>query len=205
MKNILFSNEQIKKIYEVSYTISESRGKNRQNIINDVVIESLKSDPTYNGCEFKTEVRIPESKILWGKYFPVDICVYKDGNLVEIILNKAPSSNIIQNKVNSLKSINSDIIRLSKFENIKISLINFLPNKSPYFNIDESIKNFEKNKPFFLSSSGVVYKFDIDEIYITFEIDDLDKCSSKMDVKSLFSINPIKNVNLIQKNYKSLT
>lgn len=44
MKNITFTDDQIKKIYEVSYTISESIGKNRQNIINDVVIESLKSD-----------------------------------------------------------------------------------------------------------------------------------------------------------------
>lgn len=205
MKNISFTNDQIKKIYEVSYTISESRGKNRQNIINDVVIESLKSDPIYNGCEFKTEVRIPGTKLLWGKYFPVDICVYKNDVLIEIILNKAPSSNIKQNRINSLNSINSDITRLSKLENIKVSLINFLPKKSPFFKRDESIKNFENNTPFFLSTCGAVYKFDIDEVYITFEIDNLDKCNSKVDVKNLFSINPIKNIKIEQSNYKRLS
>jgi hypothetical protein len=35
MKNISFTEDQIKQIYEVSYTISESRGKARQNIINE--------------------------------------------------------------------------------------------------------------------------------------------------------------------------
>jgi hypothetical protein len=205
MKNILFLDEQIKRIYEVSYTISESRGKNRQNIINDVVIESLKSDIYYNDCVFKKEVIIPGTKLLWGKYFPVDICVYKDNTLIEIILNKAPSSNIKQNRINSLNGINSDITRLSKLENIKISLINFLPKISPFFKRDESIKSFEKNEPFFLSTSGAFYKFDVDEIYVTFEINNLYKCNSKVDVRNLFLVNPIKNVNLIQKNYKSLT
>lgn len=204
MKNISFSDEQIKKIYEVSYSISESRGKNRQNIINDVVIESLKNDPSYIGCVFKPEVRIPGSKLLWGKYFPVDICVYKDDILIEIILNKAPSSNIKQNRINSLNSINSDITRLSKMDNIKVSLINFLPKKSPFFKRDETIKNFENNTPFFLSTCGAVYKFDIDEVYITFELDNLDTCKNKADVKNLFTSNPIKNIKIMQGNYKGL-
>lgn len=202
--NIL--NEQIKKIYEVSYTISESRGKKRQNIINDVVIEYLKQDKTYDGCKFKTEVRIDKSKITWGEYFTVDICVYKDDILIEIILNKAPASNIIQNKVNSIDKINSEITRLSKIENIKITFINFLPKISPFFTRDESIKKFENNKPFFLSKVGIQYKLDFDEIYITFEIDNLDKCVSKVDVKNLFYMNnPIKNVKVEKSSYKRLS
>ena len=140
-----------------------------------------------------------------GKYFPVDICVYKNDVLIEIILNKAPSSNIKQYRINSLNSINSDITRLSKLENIKVSLINFLPKKSPFFKRDESIKNFENNTPFFLSTSGAVYKFDIDEVYITFEIDNLHKCFSKVDVKNLFSINAITNIKIEQSNYKGLS
>jgi len=204
MKNISFTEDQIKQIYEVSYTISESRGKARQNIINEVIIESLKNDQGYVGCTFKTEVRIPESKLLWGNYFPVDICVYKDGELIEIILNKAPTSNIKQNRINSLNSINSDITRLSKFDNIKISLINFLPKKSPFFKRDETIKNFENNKPFFLSTCGATYKFDIDEVYIVFEIDNLEDCKTKVDVKNLFIGNPIKNITIEQGNYKGL-
>ena len=204
MKNITFTSEQIKRIYELSYNISESRGKNRQNVINDVVIESLKMDSTYDGCEFKSEVRIPGTKLLWGKYFPVDVCVYKDGELIEIILNKAPSSNILQNKINTLNSINSDIVRLSKLDNIRITLFNFLPKKTPFFKRDETIKNFENNTPFFLSTCGAVYKFDIDEIYILFEIDKLEECLTKIDVRGLFQENPIKNIVIEQSNYKGL-
>lgn len=204
MKKISFSEEQIKKIYEISYSIQESRGKNRQDVINGVVIESLKNDPLYNECFFKTEVRIPEEKLLWGKYFPVDICVYKNDILIEIILNKAPTSNIKQNRINSLNSINSDITRLSKIDNIKVSLINFLPKKSPYFKRDETIKKFENNSPFFLSTCGAVYKFDIDEVYITFELDNLETCKNKIDVKNLFTSNPIKNIKVQQCNYKGL-
>jgi hypothetical protein len=205
MKNIHFTNDQIKKIYEISYSISESRGKKRQNILNEMVIESLRKDSSYDGCIFKTEVRIPGSMLIWGAYFPVDICVYKDGKLIEIILIKAPSSNIKQNKINSLNSINSDVTRLSKFKDIKILLVNFLLKKSPFFKRDESIKKIENNTPFFLTTSGMVYKFDIDEIYVTFEIDGLEKCSSKEDVKSLFLFNPIKNITIEQSNYKGLT
>ena len=102
MKNITFTNEQIKKIYELSYSISESRGKNRQNTINSVVIESLKSDPYYGGCEFKTEVRIPGEDLLWGTFFPVDVCIYKDGELIEIVLIKAPASSVQKNKTNTI-------------------------------------------------------------------------------------------------------
>jgi hypothetical protein len=205
MKEINFTAEQIKKIYEISFSISESRSKKRQNIINEVVKESLKLDSNYVGCEFKTEVRIPKEKITWGEFFPVDICVYKDGNLIEIILNKAPASNIKQNRINSLNGINSEIIRLSKLENIKITLINFLPKKTPFFKIDETIKNFETNTPFFLTTSGVVYKFDIDEIYILFEINNLEQCESKTEVKQLFIENPVKNINILQQNYKGLS
>lgn len=204
MKQITFSAEQIKRIYEVSYSISESRGKNRQNIINEIVIESLKSDPSYISCEFRTEERIPGSKLLWGNYFPVDISVYKDGKLIEIILNKAPSSNIKQNRINSLNSINSDITRLSKLDDIKISLVNFLPKRSPFFKRNESIKNIEKNSPFFLSTCGVPYKFDIDEIWVSFEIENLESCSTKSEVKDLFLNNPIKEVKVHQENYKSI-
>ena len=195
-KNITFSNEQISKIYEVSYSISESRGKKRQNIINSVVIESLKRDITYDGCLFKTEVKIPKRKLLWGDSFPVDICVYKDYNLIEIILIKAPASNIKQNRINSLNSINSDITRLSKLDDIKISLVNFLPRITPFFMRNEIIKSFEKNSPFFLSTCGAIYKFEIDELYVTFDISNLNSCKTKLDVKNLFSTNPIKNIKI---------
>lgn len=204
MKNITFTNEQIKKIYELSYSISESRGKNRQNTINSVVIESLKSDPYYGGCEFKTEVRIPGEDLLWGTFFPVDVCIYKDGELIEIVLIKAPASSVQKNKTNTINSVNGDITRLQKLDGIKVSVINFLPKKTPLFKIDETIECFEKNLPFFLSKCGALYKFDIDEIYVLFEIDKLCECLTKKDVKNLFQNNPIKNIVIEQSIYKGL-
>jgi hypothetical protein len=204
MKNITFTNEQIKKIYELSYSVSESRGKNRQNTINSVVIESLKSDPYYSGFEFKSEVRIPGEDLLWGKFFPVDVCIYKDGELIEIVLIKAPASNVQKNKINTLNSINGDITRLQKLDGIKVSIINFLPKETPLFKIDETIECFEKNLPFFLSKCGALYKFDIDEIYVLFQIDKLYECLTKKDVKNLFQKNPIKNIVIEQSIYKGL-
>ena len=185
----------------MSYSISETRGKKRQNIINDTVVESLKQDPFYDGCIFKTEVRIPGKQLFWGKYFPVDICIYRNDIPIEIVLIKAPASNIKQNNTNSKNSIHGDVSRLSKMNGIKISLINFLPKKTPFFKRDETIKNFENNSPFFLSSSGFPYKFDIDEIFILFELDNLEACEKKSDVKNLFNSNPIKNIGMIQENY----
>lgn len=169
-------------------------------------INSIIANPDYDGCVFKPEIRIPGSKLLWGKYFPVDICVYKNNEIVEIILNKAPASNIRQNHVNSIASLNSDIDRLSKsgngLDNIKISLFNFLPKKSPFFKRNETIKNFEKNETFFLMKSGIVKKFCIDQVYIIFEIDGLENCESKLDVENLFSnSNPIKNISIEEFNY----
>ena len=82
--------------------------------------------------------------------------------------------------------------------------INFLPKKTPLFKIDETIECFEKNLPFFLSKCGALYKFDIDEIYVLFEIDKLCECLTKKDVKNLFQNNPIKNIVIEQSIYKGL-
>lgn len=51
MKNLTFSEEEIKQIHELSFSsISDSRGKARQNKINEVVIGALKRNPEYDGC-----------------------------------------------------------------------------------------------------------------------------------------------------------
>jgi hypothetical protein len=197
-----FSKEQIKKIYEVSYSVAESKSKTRQNIINEVVIESLKSDADYSGCEFKKEVRIPESKLLWGKFFPIDVSVYRDNTLIELILIKAASSNISQNKVNYNNNLVGEIMRLSLLENIKLSIINFLPKVTPYFKRDETIQKLENNTSFFITNCGINYKFNISHTYIVFDIDNLITCKTKEDVKNLFITNPVKNIRIETKKYE---
>ena len=201
MKNINLSPDDIYKIYKISYSVAESRGKKKQNIINEVVIDSLKKLDSYKDCVFKEEVRMNP---LWGKYFPVDIAIYRNDVLIEIVLNKAPASNAKQNKVNTMNSINSDIDRLSNYKNIKITLVNFLPNITPFFTRKESIKNFENNKLDFLMNKGVTKKVDIDEIFITFDISNITKCLNKSDIKNLFNNNPISNIKIEELNYKPL-
>jgi hypothetical protein len=205
MKNLTFSEEQIKNIYKISYSLSELRSRKRQDVINNIVIESIISNDNYKNCEFKTEVRISGKDLLWGSYFPVDICVYRNGKLSEIIFNKAPTSNLKQNKVHMLNDINSEIMRLSKLSDIKISLINFYPNITPFFSKHETIRKFETNRPFFISTCGVPYKFDIDEVYVTFDIDKISECTTREDVRVLFEQNPIKNIKIIEENYKLKT
>jgi len=198
IKNIKFSEDQIFSVYKLSYSISESTGKEKKNIINTIIIESLKNTNKYKDCVFKPEVRL---KPLWGKFFPVDVAIYKNDELIEIILAKAPASNIKQNKVNSMNAINSEIDRISHY-NVKISLINFLPNISPYFSRNEDLKKFENNKPDFLMKSGIVKGVNVDEIFITFDVDGITGCKTKKEVKVIFkTYNPIKNIKIEEFNY----
>ena len=53
MKKLQINNEKIKQIYEVSYSVAESKGKKRQNIINEIIIEELKNKQEYMQCTFK--------------------------------------------------------------------------------------------------------------------------------------------------------
>lgn len=50
--------------------------------------------------------------------------------------------------------------------------------------------------------SGIVKKFCIDQIYISFEIDGIENCKNKSDVEGLFiNSNPIKNITIEEFNY----
>lgn len=198
MKNLIFTEDQLRSIYILSYSLAEAKGKKRQQIIDSKIIESLKNSKEYEGCVFKSEYIL---KPLWGKYFAVDVAVFKNDNLIEIILAKAPASNIKQNKINNMNSLSSDIERISKY-NVKVSLINFLPNETPYFTKAEKITKFEKNRPEYLMKTGVKKDVDVDEIFVTFTIDSLFNCKTKSDLKLLFETqNPIKNIKIEEFNY----
>ena len=96
MKKLQINNEKIKQIYEVSYSVAESKGKKRQNIINEIIIEELKNKQEYMQCTFKQEHILKKDQILWGERFSVDVAVFLKGKLIEIILIKAPASNVGQ-------------------------------------------------------------------------------------------------------------
>jgi hypothetical protein len=208
MKNLKINKSEIKKIYEVSYKVSESTGKARQHIINQVVIDGLIGQSEYTGCKFIQEYSLKKKEITWGARFPVDIAIFKDDVLIEIILIKAPASNISQNNINNISKINSDIDRLSKLNNIKITIVNFVLNIPPYFKSNESISKFEKAKVFFITnvyndpSNNLSKKFNIDEVNISFDIENIQNCKHKTDVRELFEkSNPITNVKIEEQNY----
>lgn len=55
-------------------------------------------------------------------------------------------------------------------------------------------------------TSGIVKKVDIDEVYITFDIENLEKCANRQDIKNLFvDNNPIKNISIEEFNYVKLS
>jgi len=197
MKNLTFTSDQIYNIYKLCYSVAESKGKIKQNTLNQIVINSLKNNPDYDNCIFKTEIRIPGNEIYWGKYFTVDICVYKDDELIEVILNKAPTSNIKQNHVNSLNSKYGELGKLLKLNNIKVTMVNFEPKITPFFQRNEKIKNFENNDVYFLTTCGI-----LDDANYKFDIDKIEECEDKISVKKLFiDNNPIKNIIVEEKNY----
>ena len=181
--------KQIYEIYSKSYTIKGLRGKERQKIINRNTIDILMLDDKYKDCSFKEEERLYE--VSWGKYFAVDISIYKDNELIEIVLVKAPASNIGQNKQNSLNSKFGEVGRLSDYfkKGVKLTFFNFLPNISPYFYKNEDIKDFQNNKVEGIERAKDILKECVDfrQIFVTFNISNIKDCKNKNDVKNLIS------------------
>ena len=180
------TNKEIYQIYSRSYSITESRGKERQNTINDTIINILTKKEEYKDCDFKTETRMYED-ISWGQYFTVDIQVWKDGKLIEIILAKAPASNIVQNHVNGLNSRAGELLRLGKYglKGVKITFFTFQPNKCPYFTSNGLIKHFENTTVEGISEVREFITFDFRQVTVTFDINGIEKCSNREDVKKI--------------------
>jgi hypothetical protein len=184
-----FTTEMIHKIYKVSYSTSEIRGKKRQHIINNAIIDVLKNDARYSDCSFKTESTLTED-ICLTKSFNIDVLVYRNGVLIKLILIKASASNIKQNSINLLTSRCGEVIRVANYlkSGVELEFINFLPNTSPYFKKNEEIKHFEINSPHHIGSDKEHFAAHIDfsETTITFDIDGLNSCKTKKEVKTLF-------------------
>jgi hypothetical protein len=149
-----------------------------------------------------------ESKINcnWGKNFKVDVLKYKNDTIKEIILIKAPASSVGKNHVNSLNNLAGEFqrIKASFYKGVKIVQINFIPNVTPLFSDKEKIKNFEKNKSFFITENGILCYLDIQQINVTFNINGIENCKTKMDIHNLFiNNNPITNIVVETSNYIS--
>ena len=200
MNKLNFSEDNLKMIYEKSYSIAESKGKTRQKTINYVVIDALQKNPLYSGCEFRTDVVFEKDILIWGT-FTANVCVYKNEKLIEIVLIKALASNIKQNQNNTMSKTVADIVKLNNLDpKIKITVVNFAPNNPPFFTRDEVIKGIESNAMAYLPKSSNKFRYvrDIDEVNVTFHIENLESCRTKTDVKNLFKINPIKNVTSVE-------
>jgi hypothetical protein len=187
MKNLFITSEQIHEIYSLSYSVAESRGKLRQKKINENIINALKSSENYDGCVFDTEVRVKE-KINYGEYFTVDAQVFKSGKLSEILLFKAPASNIKQNSVNSMNSKVGEVIRIAPLieTGVKLTFITLLPNKTPYFKDNGDIKSFEDNKIPNIDSVKKYISVDFSDIVITFNIEGIENTKNREEIKNLF-------------------
>lgn len=197
-----FTKEQLHDVYKLNYKTSTSKGKIKQHALNQIVIESLTRE-NENNITFKTESRIESN---WGKSFNIDVLMYKDTSIKEIILIKAPASSIKKNHLSFLSNLAGEFQRVKhdSYKGSKIRQVSFVPNVTPLFSAQEKIKSFEKNKPFFITKQDILCYFDIEEVLVTFNIDGIENCETKQDVHNLFiNNNPISNIVVETSNYIS--
>ena len=197
-----FTEEEIYNIYKLCYKTSTSKGKIKQHTLNQTVVDSITRENEDN-VTFKKESKI---NCNWGKNFKVDVLKYKNDLLKEIILIKAPASSVGKNHVNSLNNLAGEFqrIKASFYEGVKIVQINFIPNVTPLFSDKEKIKDFEKNKSFFITENGILCYLDIQQINVTFNINGIENCETKMDIHNLFiNNNPITNIVVETSDYIS--
>lgn len=193
----------IKKIYGNSNT----KGTKRQNDINSEVVEFFSKQDSYKDKTFKKEVKLKTPNDMGGKStFKVDIVVYDvNGNIVEIILNKAPYSNMKQNETNATGSRFFEPFRLIyDFPNAKLTWFTFSPNNTPYFKKTGLVKNIEKNnihsicnEKFYKLVSAESENFSIREIFVTFDwkgisVGQNKKDYDQMSINGQFSFEEIK-------------
>ena len=197
-----FTEEEIYNIYKLCYQTSTSKGKIKQHTLNQTVENSIMRENEDN-VTFEKESKI---NCNWGKHFKVDVLKYKNDLLKEIILIKAPASSIGKNHVNSLNNLAGEFqrIKASFYEGVKIRQINFIPNVSPILKNKGVIKDFEKNKSFFITENGILCYLDIQQTNVTFNINGIENCETKMDIHNLFiNNNPISNIVIETSNYIS--
>lgn len=197
-----FTEEQLHDVYKLNYKTSTSKGKIKQHALNQIVIESLTRE-NENNITFKTESRIESN---WGKSFNIDVLMYKDTLIKEIILIKAPASSIKKNHLSFLSNLAGEFqrVKYDSYKGSKIRQVSFVPNVTPLFSAQEKIKSFEKNKPFFITKQDILCYFDIEEVLVTFNIDGIENCETKQDVHNLFiNNNPISNIVVETSNYIS--
>jgi hypothetical protein len=171
-------------------------------MLNEIVVESIMRENEDN-ITFDKEIKV---ECNWGERFNVDVIKYKNNLLEEIILIKAPASNIAQNLVNSLNNQAGEFQRINGdvYKGSKIRQITFIPNVSPFFSKNEEIKSFEKNKSIFITKRNIRCYLNIQEIHVTFDINGIENCKTKQDVHNLFiDNNPITNVVVETSDYIS--
>jgi hypothetical protein len=180
----------IKKIYGNSNT----KGTKRQDDINDQVVDFFKNQDSYKDKTFKNEVKLSTPNSVGGKStFDVDIAVYDvDGNVVEVILNKAPYSNMKQNETNAIGSRVNEVFRLvNDFPNVKLTWFTFSPNNTPYFKKDGVVKTIERNSIHSICNDNF-YKnlslgdFSMREIFVTFDWKGISVGQNKKDYDQMF-------------------
>ena len=178
--------ESIKKIYGNSNT----KITTRQNDINEEVCNFMQSQSGYDKFDFKKEEILKTPNSVGNKpTFKVDIAIYDNDKLVEVVLNKAPFSNLKQNESNSIGSRINEVFRLANdFPEIKITWFNFLPKQTPYFKKNGLVKNLEINNPHSICNDNfrklINTSVNLNEIFVVFDWDGIQINQNKSDFES---------------------
>jgi hypothetical protein len=189
----------IKKIYGNSNT----KGRKRQDDINQEVINYIKTQEGYNELIFEKELKLKTPNAVGGKQtFKVDIAIYDGDKLIEVILNKAPFSNLKQNESNSIGSRVNEVFRLvNDFPNVKITWFTFSPNQTPYFKKDSLVKNIEINSHLHSICNDSFRKnistpIELNEIFVKFDWNGIKPGQNKSEYDLLVESNQMTFTNI---------
>lgn len=190
--------DSIRKIYGNSNT----KGRKRQDDINDEVTNFIKLQPGYENYTFKTEVKLKTPNGVGGKLtFKVDIAIYDGDKLIEVVLNKAPFSNLKQNESNSIGSRINEVFRLvNDFPDTKITWFTFAPNQTPYFKKDSLVKNIEINDLHSICNDNfrknISTPIELNEIFVKFDWNGISVGQNRKEYDTLIKENVMTFTNI---------
>ena len=172
------------------------RSSKRTDVLHEVVLSQLLENyPDYNKYDWKFENRIDSDG--YGGTFDIDIIGYLKKQPKVAILCKCINSNYGKNSKNYANTTLGEAYRVVFAEGVKIQkaiFVNIYPNICPSFTTDGKIRGYD-NIEKYKSRTNVgralfnLYGKKVEEVNVSYDIENLDKKKSKKDFQNINPIN----------------
>lgn len=172
------------------------RSSKRTDVLHEAVLDQFtKNYPDYSKYEWKFEDRIKRDG--YGGTFDIDIIGYVKGKPKIAILCKCINSNYGKNSKNYANTTLGEAYRAVYAEGIKfdkIIFVNIYPTICPSFTNDGKVKSYD-NIEKYKSRTNVgrallnLYGQKVEEVNVSYEIENLDKKKTKKDFDIINPIN----------------